>query len=73
MGVAVEKSFVLFCAGEDSGDILGQKLVETCVNSGLKACGSGGVRMLSAGLQPIVDFEHCRFLVLAMFFLIIKS
>lgn len=58
MGIAVEKSFVLFCAGEDSGDILGQRLVETCVNFGMKACGSGGARMLSAGLQPIVDFEH---------------
>lgn len=58
MGVAFEKSFVLFCAGEDSGDILGKALVETCVSAGFSACGSGGVRMLSAGLLPIVEFEH---------------
>lgn len=55
---SLEKSFVLFCAGEDSGDILGQTLVETVVQAGLVARGSGGMRMISAGLLPIVDFEH---------------
>lgn len=58
MDMPTEKSFVLFCAGEDSGDILGKELVEVVVQSGMLACGSGGSRMVAAGLQAIVDFEH---------------
>lgn len=55
---SLENSFVLFCAGEDSGDILGETLVETAVQAGFAAYGSGGVRMIAAGLLPVVDFEH---------------
>lgn len=58
MGTPLKKSFVLFCAGEDSGDILGEPLVETAVRAGLVACGSGGNRMVASGLRPLVDFEH---------------
>lgn len=50
--------FVLFCAGEDSGDVLGERFVVSVVARGLRACGSGGARMQAAGLEPIVPFEE---------------
>ena len=52
------KPFVLFCAGEDSGDILGESFVREVVAVGLDACGAGGARMQGAGLRPLVNFEH---------------
>lgn len=52
------KPFVLFCAGEDSGDILGESFVREAVEAGWGACGAGGRRMDSAGLNPLVNFEH---------------
>ena len=58
MGSPGGKPFVLFCAGEDSGDILGESLVRETVAAGLDACGAGGARMQGAGLCPLVDFEH---------------
>lgn len=50
-------SFVLFCAGEDSGDILGESLVRECVRLGLQAQGVGGCRMQNAGLASVADYE----------------
>lgn len=52
------KPFVLFCAGEDSGDILGESFVREAVEAGWGAFGAGGRRMESAGLNPLVNFEH---------------
>lgn len=49
--------YILFCAGEDSGDILGEALVSSAVQQGYKVVGSGGSRMQSAGLEPLVDFN----------------
>jgi len=49
--------FVLFCAGEDSGDVLGESLVRYTLSQGLKARGIGGPRMQLAGLEPISDYE----------------
>ena len=49
--------FVLFCAGEDSGDILGELFVHECLCQGIKARGVGGHRMQLAGLDAIADYE----------------
>ena len=49
--------FVLFCAGEDSGDVLGERLVRECVRLGIEARGVGGQRMQCAGLVPAADYE----------------
>lgn len=51
-------AYVLFCAGEDSGDSLGAPLVRETVRLGCRAVGAGGARMQSAGLEPIVDYEQ---------------
>ena len=51
-------AYVLFCAGEDSGDSLGAPLVRETVKSGFCVVGAGGARMQSAGLVPIVDYEQ---------------
>lgn len=58
MGSPGGKPFVLFCAGEDSGDILGEALVRETMAAGLETCGAGGMRMQGAGLRPLVNFEH---------------
>ena len=51
--------YILFCAGEDSGDVIGESLVKAVVAKGrFKAVGSGGMRMQHAGLAPLVDFEN---------------
>lgn len=52
------KPFWLFCAGEDSGDILGESVVREIVAQGFEAIGSGGCRMISAGMQPLVPFDE---------------
>jgi len=54
----MSKPFILFCAGEDSGDILGEDFVAVAVARGLDARGTGGARMQAAGLIPLANFEH---------------
>ena len=50
--------FVLFCAGEDSGDCIGESLVKAVVADGrLNAVGAGGARMQTAGMLSIVNYE----------------
>ena len=56
MGLPV--AYVLFCAGEDSGDALGESLVREALKLGFAVRGSGGPRMQAAGLEPIVDYEQ---------------
>ena len=51
------RPFVLFCAGDDSGDVLGETLVRTAVESGMNVLGVGGPRMQRAGLVPVGDYE----------------
>lgn len=51
------RPFVLFCAGEDSGDVLGEDCVRRVVEGGLDALGAGGARMQNAGLVPVVPFD----------------
>ena len=48
--------FILICAGEDSGDCVGEPLVKATV-SRYPVKGAGGRRMQTAGMQPLVDFE----------------
>ena len=50
--------YVLFCAGEDSGDALGESLVRETLILGFAARGAGGPRMQFAGLEPLVDYEQ---------------
>ena len=49
--------YILFCAGEDSGDVIGESLVKAVATRCLVK-GSGGKRMQNAGLAPLVDFEN---------------
>lgn len=49
--------FVLFCAGEDSGDVLGESLVQEATRLGFRARGVGGCRMQAAGLDAVDDYE----------------
>ena len=49
--------FWLFCAGEDSGDILGESVVREIVGQGFGAAGSGGIRMRNAGMREVVPFD----------------
>jgi lipid-A-disaccharide synthase len=52
------KPYILFCAGEDSGDSIGESLVRAVVAKGsFAALGAGGARMQTAGLQAFVDYE----------------
>lgn len=51
------RPYILFCAGEDSGDILGEGAVRAALELGFDVRGSGGERMRRAGLLPIVPFE----------------
>ncbi|MCK9182100.1 MAG: hypothetical protein M0P13_04365 [Fibrobacteraceae bacterium] len=53
----MKKPFILFCAGEDSGDVLGEAFVRSAIAEGFDAKGAGGIRMQSAGLLPIVPFD----------------
>lgn len=52
------KPFILFCAGEDSGDILGEPCILETSAAGMLACGAGGPRMQRSGLLPLVDYSH---------------
>lgn len=58
MGQDLRNPYVLFCAGEDSGDILGESFVKVAVDVGLDVCGAGGSRMQKAGMRPLVDFSR---------------
>ena len=51
------RPFILICAGEDSGDSIGEPLVKTLVSQNIIVIGSGGRRMQAAGMLPLVDFE----------------
>ena len=50
--------FVLFCAGEDSGDVLGEAFVASVLRHNIRALGTGGSRMQAAGLEPVADFDE---------------
>ncbi len=50
------RPFILFCAGEDSGDILGEKFVRNFCKE-FDAVGVGGHRMQKAGLVSVVPFD----------------
>lgn len=49
--------YILLCAGEDSGDILGESFVRAVVSGGYAARGTGGRRMCAGGMDPVADFE----------------
>ncbi|SHK69365.1 lipid-A-disaccharide synthase [Fibrobacter sp. UWEL] len=54
------KPYILFCAGEDSGDCLGESLVTSAhqiLQDRLDLVGAGGGRMATAGLKPVVDYD----------------
>lgn len=54
------KPYILFCAGEDSGDCIGESLVSAFFKKGahqFDALGSGGPRMQGAGLCALVEYE----------------
>ena len=50
--------FILFCAGEDSGDSLGAVAVAAAMHLGFSTKGAGGILMQKAGLFPLVNFEE---------------
>ena len=52
------RSYILFCAGEDSGDILGSEAVAAVCSMGFSAKGAGGARMLDAGLELLIPYEN---------------
>lgn len=54
----MKEPFVLFCAGEDSGDVLGEAFVQSVVQRGMLPLGTGGHRMQNAGLVPVDDFNE---------------
>jgi len=56
------KPYILFCAGEDSGDCIGELLVKAAydvagLSSSVEFVGAGGPRMEQAGLKTLVDYE----------------
>ena len=53
-----QNDFVLVCAGEDSGDVLGEFVVQEICAHGLIVKGTGGPRMQMAGLAPLADYEE---------------
>lgn len=55
--LSMNKNFVLFCAGEDSGDILGAEAVSAMNLWGVEAIGIGGPRMQKEGLKTIGSFD----------------
>ncbi|MBR2469907.1 MAG: lipid-A-disaccharide synthase [Fibrobacter sp.] len=54
----MQEPFVLFCAGEDSGDVLGEAFVQSIVQRGMLPVGTGGSRMQNAGLVPVAEFNE---------------
>ncbi len=82
------KPYILICAGEDSGDVIGEPLVRALLseNAAIRNIfvqGAGGHRMQDAGMIPLVDFENLpvsgfgdvlpRYLKLRRSFRILKS
>lgn len=55
---SMDQKYVLFCAGEDSGDVIGEAFVQAVIRKGFTAKGLGGGRMQKAGLQLIADYEE---------------
>lgn len=53
----IQNPFVLFCAGEDSGDCIGESLIRESRTGKFDFVGAGGPRMQSAGLKSLVDYE----------------
>ena len=54
-----EKSpYILICAGEDSGDMIGAEVVASVVRHGFKAVGTGGPLMQEQGLSPLWDYNE---------------
>ncbi|WP_074207794.1 lipid-A-disaccharide synthase [Fibrobacter sp. UWB11] len=49
--------YILFCAGEDSGDMIGAEMVATAVDLGFKVIGVGGPLMQEKGLLPLWDYN----------------
>ena len=49
--------YILVCAGEDSGDVIGEPLVKALCSQNIVVKGAGGHRMQSVGMVPLVDFE----------------
>ena len=49
--------YFLLCAGEDSGDVLGESFVSAVIAAGYGARGTGGARMQAAGLDPVCEYE----------------
>ncbi|MDR1760252.1 MAG: hypothetical protein LBR60_06975 [Fibrobacter sp.] len=56
-GVTLRKQ-ILFSAGEDSGDILGETAVAAALALGFRAAGAGGARMNAQGLESLVPYEE---------------
>jgi lipid-A-disaccharide synthase len=55
----IDCPYILLCAGEDSGDSIGESLVKNVIADGRFAVvGAGGARMQKAGLEPLVEFEN---------------
>jgi len=52
-----DSEFTLVVAGEESGDILGERVVQKVLKKGYEVIGAGGWRMQAAGLKPVVNFE----------------
>ena len=48
--------YILVCAGEDSGDVIGEPLVKAFCSQHIDVKGAGGRRMQTAGMIPLVDF-----------------
>jgi len=52
-----QDDYILCVAGEDSGDVIGKKIVEEIVKNNFQAVGTGGSLMQKAGLKSIANFE----------------
>lgn len=50
--------YVLLCAGEDSGDVVGESFVSAVIAAGYEARGTGGARMQAAGLVSVSEYEN---------------
>ena len=52
----VGESYILICAGEDSGDVIGESLICALRSRSVVVKGAGGCRMQTAGMISLVDF-----------------
>jgi lipid-A-disaccharide synthase len=53
----LNKAYILCVAGEDSGDVIGEDVVQEIVKNEFQAIGTGGSLMQNAGLKAIANFE----------------